>query len=136
MIYNMWVLYKDSETMQNKAILYILVFEFLIVYSSFRLPFSHFALKWLCLSKRLIVKKHYCHKVWELLSVTIIQLAKISLLPPKYEIIMVPSNHSNFQYYDSNIGLFSIAPCRVITLNPLCILFCISSLLLFWWPSL
>ena len=24
----------------------------------------------------------------------------------KYEIIMVPSNHSNFQYCDSNIGLF------------------------------
>ena len=46
---------------------------------------------------------------------------------------MVPSNHSNFQYCDSNIGLFSIAPCEVITLNPLCIPFGISSLLLFWW---
>ena len=39
-----------------------------------------------------------------------IQSAKILLLPPKYEIIMVPSNHSFFQYCDSNIGLFSIAP--------------------------
>ena len=34
----------------------------------------------------------------------------------------------------SNIGLFSIAPCKVITLNPLCILFCISSLLFFDGP--
>ena len=39
-----------------------------------------------------------------------------------YEIIMVPSNHSFFQYCDSDIGLFSIAPC---------ILFGISSLLFF-----
>ena len=62
-----------------------------------------------------------------------VQLVKILLLPSKYEIIMVPSNHSNFQYCDSNIGLFSIAPCRVITLNPLCILFGNTSLLLFWW---
>ena len=30
-----------------------------------------------------------------------------------------------------NIGLFSIIPCKVITLNPLCILFGISFLLLF-----
>ena len=36
-------------------------------------------------------------------------------------------------YCESNIGLFYIAPCKVITLNPLCILFGISSLLLFWW---
>ena len=45
----------------------------------------------------------------------LIQLAKILLLPPKYEIIMVPSNHSFFQYCDRNIRLFSIAPCKVIT---------------------
>ena len=37
----------------------------------------------------------------------------------------------NFQYCDSSIGLFSIAPCKVIILNLLNILFCISSLLLF-----
>ena len=49
-----------------------------------------------------------------------IKSAKILLLPPKYEIIMVPSNHS----------FFSIAR-KVITLNPLCILFGISSLLNF-----
>ena len=30
-----------------------------------------------------------------------VQLEKIILLPPKYEIVMVPSNHSNFQYCDS-----------------------------------
>ena len=64
-----------------------------------------------------------------------IQSTKILLLSPKYEIIMLPSNHSFFQYYDSNIGLFSIAPWKVITLNPLCILFGISSLLLFRWLS-
>ena len=40
-----------------------------------------------------------------------------------------------FQYCDSKIGLFSIAPCKVITLNHLSILFGISSLLLFWWLS-
>ena len=40
-----------------------------------------------------------------------------------------------FQYSDSNIGLFFIIPCKVNTLNPLCILFGISSLLLFWWLS-
>ena len=57
-----------------------------------------------------------------------IQSTKILLLPPKYKIIMVPSNHSFFQYCDSYIGLFSIAACKVITL---CILFGISSLLLF-----
>ena len=57
------------------------------------------------------------------------QSAKILLLPrpPKYEIIIVPSIHSNFQYCDSNIGLFSIAHCKVVTLNPLCSLFGISS---------
>ena len=60
-----------------------------------------------------------------------LQSTEILLLPPKYEIIMVPSNHSFFQYCKSNIGLFSIAPCKVITPNPLCILFCIVSLLLF-----
>ena len=48
-----------------------------------------------------------------------LQSAKILLLPPKYGIIMVPSNHSNFQYCDRNIGLFSIAPCKVITHYPL-----------------
>jgi hypothetical protein len=31
-----------------------------------------------------------------------------------------------------NYELFSIAPCKVITLNPLCILFGISSLLFLW----
>ena len=61
-----------------------------------------------------------------------IQSAKILLLPPKYEIIMVPYNHSFFQYCDSNIRLFFFTPCKVITLNPLCILFGISSLLLFY----
>ena len=36
---------------------------------------------------------------------------------------MLPSNHLFFQYCDSNIVLFSIAPCKVITLNPHRILF-------------
>ena len=65
-----------------------------------------------------------------------IQSAKILLLSPKYEIIMVPSNHSNFQYCDSNNGLFSISPCKVVTLDPLCILFCIFSLLLILFLSI
>ena len=58
-----------------------------------------------------------------------LQSMKILLLLPKYKIIMVPSTLSFFQYCDSNIRLFSIAPCKVINLNPLCILFGISSLL-------
>ena len=65
------------------------------------------------------------------LIVILLQSMKILLLPPKYEIIMAPSNHSFFQFCNSNIELFSIVPCKVITLNPLCILFGISSLLLF-----
>ena len=52
-----------------------------------------------------------------------VQSAKILLLPPKYVIIIVLSNHSVFQYCYSNIGLFFIALCKAITLNPLCILF-------------
>ena len=52
-----------------------------------------------------------------------IQSVKKLLLPPNFEIIIVPSNHSNFQYCDSLIWLFSIAPCKIIPLNPLCILF-------------
>jgi hypothetical protein len=51
------------------------------------------------------------------LNLSSLQSAKILLLPTKYEIIMVPSNHSFFQYCDSNIGLFSITPCKVIALN-------------------
>ena len=44
---------------------------------------------------------------------------------------------NNFFYPSKyrNIGLFSLAPCKVITLNHPCILFGISSLLLFWWLS-
>ena len=60
-----------------------------------------------------------------------LQSAKILLLPSKYEIVMLTSNYLFFQYCDSNIGLFSIALCKVITLNPFYILFGISSLLLF-----
>ena len=48
-----------------------------------------------------------------------IQSAKVLLLPPKYEIIMLPFNHLLFRYCNSNIGLFSIAPCKVINLFPL-----------------
>ena len=65
------------------------------------------------------------------LNLYLLQSAKILLLPPKYEIIMLPSNHSFFEYCESNIGLFSFAPCKVITFNPLSILFGISALLLF-----
>ena len=53
------------------------------------------------------------------------------LVRPKYEIIMVLSNYSFFQDYYSNIGLFSIAPYKVIALNLRCFIYGISSLLLF-----
>ena len=42
---------------------------------------------------------------------------------PKCERRMVLSNDLFFQYYNSNIGLFSIAPCKVIALNLLLSLF-------------
>ena len=58
-------------------------------------------------------------------------LKKKILVPKKYEIIMVPSNYSFFQYCDGNIRLFSIATCKVIDLYLLCLFFGISSLLLF-----
>ena len=51
------------------------------------------------------------------------------LVHPKYEIIMVLSNCPFFQYCDSNIGLFSIAPCKVIALKLCCLFFGISTLL-------
>ena len=37
-----------------------------------------------------------------------------------------------FRYCKSNIGLFSIAPCKDITLNLLCFIYGISSLFLFF----
>ena len=43
---------------------------------------------------------------------------------------------NNYGAIQSLNFLFSIAPCKVITLNPLCTLFCISSLLPFWELSL
>ena len=54
--------------------------------------------------------------------------AKIFLVPPKCEIIMMLTNHAFLQYCDSNIGFFSVAPCKVIAL--LCFIYGISSLLL------
>ena len=41
----------------------------------------------------------------------------------KYEIIMVLFNYSYFQYCDSNIELFPVAPSKVIALNCLCLIF-------------
>ena len=55
------------------------------------------------------------------LSVVLIQSVKILLLPPKCQIIMVLSNYPYFQYFDINIGLYSIAPWKVIALPTLAI---------------
>ena len=60
-----------------------------------------------------------------------VQSTKNIIGPPKYEIIMVPSNFFLILYCDSNIGLFSIASCKVITLNLLCFIDSISSFLFF-----
>ena len=61
-----------------------------------------------------------------------VQSAKILLLPSKCKIIFSTLHKwSFFQYCDSNIGLFFIAPCKVFTLTLLYIFFGISSLLLF-----
>ena len=61
----------------------------------------------------------------------IVQQTKILLVPQKCETIMLLFNYSVFQYCDSNIGLFHIAPCKVVALNLLCFIFGIISLLLF-----
>ena len=58
-------------------------------------------------------------------------------------IIATPKIQNNYgatqsfiiQYYDSNIGLFFIAPCKVMTLNPLCILFNLVSVLCFFFDG-
>ena len=47
----------------------------------------------------------------------------------------IRNNYSAIQLLNF-LNFFYVAPCKVITLNPLCILFCISSLLLFCWLSL
>ena len=64
-----------------------------------------------------------------ILELGLTQSAKILFLPPKYKIIMLPSNHLFFQNCNSNIGLFFIAPCKVITLNPFCYQFYYSFLM-------
>ena len=56
--------------------------------------------------------------------------AKILLVTQKYEIVIMLSLYSFFKYCDSNIGLFSIAPCKVFALNCFA-LFLVSALLLF-----
>ena len=62
----------------------------------------------------IVVKNNYCY-------------------PQNAKLIMVLSNYS-FQYCDSNIKVFSIAPCRIIAII-FCFLFGISSLLLFMTSS-
>ena len=56
---------------------------------------------------------------------------KILLLTPKFEIMMSSSKHLFCQYCYSNIGLFSIALCKVMALNLLCFIYGIISFLLF-----
>ena len=52
---------------------------------------------WLFQCKNYIGRAWYW-SLWYIFSMFELQLAKILLLPPKYEIIIVPSNHSFFQY--------------------------------------
>ena len=61
---------------------------------------------------------------------------KINVAPTVSENIIVTTKIRNnygaiqsfkFPILNSNIGILSIAPCKVSTLNPLCLLFCISS---------
>ena len=58
-----------------------------------------------------------------------LQSTKILLVPQKYEMIMVQSNDL-CQYCYHKIRLFTIAPCKVVTVNFLCFSFAIISLLL------
>ena len=65
----------------------------------------------------------------------IIQSTKILLLPPKFEIIMLPSNYSFFQYCDSNIG-FSLLLLVKLSLLILFASFLVSLLCFFFDGSL
>ena len=65
------------------------------------------------------------------LSTTYIQSAIILFLSTNIRNNYVTIQSFIFQYCDSNIGLFSIPPCKVITLNPLCI-FLVSVLCFFF----
>ena len=56
---------------------------------------------------------------------------KILLMHLKCEMIMVLHFYTSLYYWYCNIGLFSIAPCKVISLILLCILFGIISLFVF-----
>ena len=71
---------------------------------------------------RLIVYSVKCGNAVGLFSV---QSAKILFVTQKYEIVMILSNFSLFQYCDSLIVLFTIAPSTVIVLDILCFIFCI-----------
>ena len=63
------------------------------------------------------------------MQVLAMQSAKILLVPPKYERVIVLSDYLFFQYCDSNIGLFSIDSCKVSALFFLSLLYFISLLL-------
>ena len=54
------------------------------------------------------------------------------MVSPKYEMIIMLSNFSCFQYCDNNIRIVTIAPCTVIALDILGFIFGISPLLLFF----
>ena len=58
-----------------------------------------------------------------------IQCTKILLVPSKFDLIMLITNYLVLQYCYSNIELFLIAPCNVIAINLLCLIFCLISLL-------
>jgi hypothetical protein len=59
---------------------------------------------------------------------TFLFFSAVNLFP----VPVFPTNFIGIQVsFDRNVGLLTIAPCKVITLNPLCIIFGISSLLPF-----
>ena len=55
------------------------------------------------------------------------KMVKIILVTPKCKINMWLSNNLFFQYCNSNIGLFCIAPCKVIAFDSLWLIFGMSS---------
>ena len=62
---------------------------------------------------------------------TTIESEKIILIHPKCEKFVVLLNCPYFQYCNSNIGLFSIATCKIIAIYLLCFIFCICFLYFF-----
>ena len=77
-----------------------------------------------------LLKRYYFKKFWKRLAVIFQNCFQLKMTVTVGENIIATTKIRN-NYGAIQSFIFFIAPCKVITLNPLCILFSISSLLLF-----